>query len=47
MIAAVGRGELAIDVDDDTSFVRAGRGLVGGKDARGCCGDGERFVFGR
>ena len=38
-IAAVGAGELAVNVDGDASLARAGAGVVGGKNTRSCGGD--------
>jgi len=46
MVATVGRGKLAIDVDDYAGLVGAGAGFIRRKDARGCGGDGQSSLFG-
>ncbi len=45
-IAAVGTGELAVDVDGDACFARAGAGFVGGEDARSSSGDNQSLGLG-
>ena len=46
-IAAVGAGELAVDVDRDAGFARARAGIVRREDARHRSGDDEGFGFGK
>ena len=46
-IAAVGAGELAIDVDGDTGFPRARARVVRWEDARCRSGDDEGLGFGK
>ena len=45
MIAAVGRGELPVDVDDDAGLVRSRTGFVARKNACRRSGNGESFFF--
>jgi len=46
LVAAISGGELAINIDNDAGFVRAWAGCIAGKDARGCGGYSESFLFG-
>ena len=47
VVSTVGGGELAIDVDDNPGFIRAGTGFIGRKNSGSRCGDGQSFVFGK
>jgi len=46
-VAAVGAGELAVDVDGDAGFAGAGAGVVRRENARGSGRDDQGFFFGK
>jgi hypothetical protein len=45
-VAAIGAGELAVNVDGDARFARAWAGVIGGEDAGGSGGDDQGFGLG-